>query len=38
MPFHICQYVINVVVNLPIRTDAGLFMNISVWKHRVPNS
>ena len=34
MPSPIFQYVIYPVVNLPIRRVPGVFMNVSVLKHR----
>jgi len=33
MPSPIYQYVINQVVNLPIRMGPGVLMNFSVWEH-----
>jgi hypothetical protein len=37
MPFPIYQYVINLVVSLPIRGGPGVFMNASVGEHRALN-
>ena len=38
MPSPICQYAINLIVNLPIKRDRGVFMNISVQQyHKINN-
>jgi len=34
MPSPSYQYMINLVVTLPIRRGPGLLMNVSVWEHR----
>jgi hypothetical protein len=34
MPSPICQYVINLVVSLPIRRDPGALLNVSVREYR----
>jgi len=38
MPPPICQYVINLVVSLPIRRGPGVLMNVSVWEYRALNN
>jgi len=38
MPSSIYQYVINLVVGLPIRKGPGLLMNVLVWKHHALNN
>jgi hypothetical protein len=37
MPFPDYQYVINLVVGLPIRKGPCVLMNVSVWEHRALN-
>jgi len=37
IPPPIYQYVISLVVGLPIRRGPGVFMNVSVWEHHVLN-
>ena len=34
MASHVYQYVINLVVSLPIRRGPGVLINVSVWEHR----
>jgi hypothetical protein len=38
MPSAICQYVINLVVSLPIRRGPGVFMYVLWWEHCVLNN
>jgi len=38
MPSPIYQYVINLVVSLPIRRGSGVLMNVSVQEHRALNN
>jgi len=38
MPYPIYEYVICLVVNLPIRRGSGVFMNVSVWEHLTLNN
>jgi hypothetical protein len=38
MPSPIYQYVINLIMSLPIGRGPGVFMNISVWEHRALNN
>jgi len=38
MPFPIYQYVINLVVSLPIKRVPGVGMNVSVWKYLALNN
>jgi len=38
MPSPVYQYVINLVVSLPIRRGPGVIMNVLVQKHRALNS
>jgi len=35
MPPPIYQYLIILVVGLPIKTGRGVLVNVSVWEHRV---
>ena len=38
MPSPAYQYVINLVVSLPIRTGTDVFMNVSMWEHGALNN
>jgi len=38
MPSPVYQYVINLVVGLPIRRSPGVFMNVSVQEHHGLNN
>ena len=38
MPSPIHQYVMHLVVSLPIRRGPGVFMNVSVWEHCALNN
>jgi hypothetical protein len=38
MPSPIYQYVIDLIVSLPIRRGPGVFMNVSVRKHSALNN
>jgi hypothetical protein len=38
MPSPIYQYVIDLIVSLPIRRGPGVFMNVSVREHRALNN
>jgi len=38
MPSSIYQYVINLVVSLPIRRGPGVLMNVAVREHRALNN